>query len=105
MNLKVELNGLDSIKSLDNDELTKLSEICTNEQKEALVILIKELNDKLMETIKSNEIKVMDEVNTNIILLKRVWRGLDKEQKKECAVFFSELEKKLRMVNNKAYNF
>lgn len=89
------LNSLDAIRDLTPEELQQVASSIEEEQQDALLRCLQQLNGSLGDDASKYDEKIKCEKKIVQILLRKVWRNLDKEKKKECASFFKELSNEI----------
>jgi len=95
MNMQISFDSQESIKDLSVDEIQTILELCNDEDRIKIGGYLKTLNAALEQELVKQEAAVEQERQTSKILLKACWRKLSKNEKKECALFFKELNNKL----------
>lgn len=81
----------DAAKSLNTEELCELIAECDATQKEKLCEHLSVANNAFSADNENLKSQIQKMQITNEILLKKVWRVLSKENKKELALFFKNL--------------
>ena len=89
--MDLDLTSVDCIKDLTNEEIASISMLMSDDQKILLLKYIEELNKMKIATISEYNNKITNETEINNIFLNRVWRNLQKDSKKDCAIFFKDI--------------
>lgn len=100
MNLQLNFDSADSISDLTVEEMRKLIEYCSEEDKSRILEHIIALNSTLSEDILIKQKEIEKECKINRIFLEKCWRNLKKDEKKGCAQFFKELSDKFEVETN-----
>lgn len=84
-----------SVRDLNKEEIEVLIASCNSAQKEALAIALQKHNKNLEAELeeKKNEIGANHRITR--ILLKRVWRMLDQEDRNSLSSFFTEIDEEI----------
>lgn len=92
MERPVQITDIQKLSNLSVEDVKKLLEFYTEEEKEELLEPLLKSNENLRMRIAENEKKIRREQKINMAFLRKMWSGLTEDLKKDGAEFFKSLE-------------
>lgn len=98
MEIPPKITDESQINNLNVEDINKLMEFYTEEEKDELIPFIKASNEALKEKIAENQIKIEVEQKISNIFLKKMWSALKDDEKHEGAMFFKDIYKSINKI-------